>query len=285
MKLGSVRVYAPEHWGTLEKFSRFYAHTYKLSNTGRRCVSGAQNHFHKANTLLHLANKLVPNLDLDDQELNEKGFSHAANANELSAVIESAMLELYSSVDCARKVVTEICQKEWKLQGVPDSTRKLFKKVRDGKMVADFPEQLELAITEASWYEEFRIIRDELTHQDTGNCHKDNDTGAISYMHTGITNQGRSLIIGDIFKFLDQIFKGVNQFLGRVFAYLYTTLSDEPVRQICGIFEGRAYTRFVRPSEAIDFNGGVCAVKDALALPENPNCAFMGNCKAFENAC
>ncbi len=284
MKLSSVRIYAPEQWGTLEKFTKFYSHSFELSRTGQRCVSGAQNHFHKASTLNQLAQKLAPNLDLDDQELTDKGYSHAVNTSELSAVVESILLELYSSIDCARKVITEICAKEWKIQGVPDSTRKLFKKVNDGKMDANFPEQIEIAIKEATWYDKFRIIRDELTHQDTGNCHKDSDTKVIRYMHSGITEGGRSLIIEDIFSYVDEIFSGVNHFLGRIFAFLYSMLKDEPVRQICGIFQGRAYSRFVRPSEAIDFNGGICAVKEVLMQDENPDCAFMGTCKAFEKA-
>lgn len=285
MRLGNVRIYAPEQWGTLQKFVKFYRNTFALSNTGRRCVSGAQNHFHKASTLYDLAQKLAPNVELDDKELNEKGFSHAANASELSAVIESIMLELYSSVDCARKVVTEVCQKEWKLQGIPDSTRKLFKKVKDGEVSLQFPEPLKIAISEAVWYEEFRVIRDELTHQDTGRCHRNRETNVVSYMHPGITSHGRSLVVDDIFKYINDLFSGVNQFLGRVFAYLYSTLNDDPVRQICGIFQGRAYSRFVRPSEAIDFDGGVCAVKAAILSEENPDCPFMNTCKAFEKAC
>lgn len=285
MKLSNVRIYAPEQWGTLEKFHKFYGNTFVLSNTGKRCVSGAQNHFHKARTLYDLAQKLAPNMELDDKELNEKGYSHAANASQLSAVIESILLELYSSVDCARKVVTEICQKEWKLQGVPDSTRKLFKKVKDGEMPTKFPEELKIAISEAVWYEEFRIIRDELTHQDTGLCHRNRETNVVSYMHSGITSHGRNLVIEDIFKYINDIFAGVNQFLGRVFAYLYSTLKDDPLRQICGIFQGRAYSRFVRPSEAIDFDGGVCAVKEAILSEQNPDCPFMSTCKAFEKAC
>ena len=281
MKAGTVRMYAPEQWGTLQKFQKFYSSTHSLSDTGRRSVSGAINHFHKAITLRDLAIKLVPNLEEDEKELNEHGYSRAINSKEISAVIEGVILELYSSLDCTRKVVSEIFKN---YQGIPDSTRKYFQNIEKGKIDSNFPEQLIIAVKEATWYNGFRMIRDELTHHDTGSCHKDRDTGKIRYMHTGINIKGKSLIIDDIFEKLDQTFSEVNQFVGRVFAHLYSELNDEPVTQICGIFDGRAYTRLVSPSQAIDFHGGVCESYKWFDLDEHPTCIFANECGAYKNA-
>lgn len=279
MKPATVRMYAPEQWGTLEKFSKFYSGTFPLSNVGKRSVSGAINHFHKAATLRNLAIKLIPNLDDDEEELNQHGYSHAINSKELSAVIEAVMLELYSTIDCSRKVITEIYSK---YRGIPDSTRKYFQNINNGKVDERFPEQLIIAVTEASWFEKFRIIRDELTHHDTGSCHRDRDTGKVRYMHSGITTNGKPLIIEDIFGKVEDIFSEVNQFIGRVFAYLYTQLNDEPVLQYCGIFDGRMYTRYVSPKEAIDFHGGICDAKKWFDLEENPTCVFSNKCGAYK---
>ena len=55
-------------------------------------------------------------------------------------------------------------------------------------------------------------------------------------MHTGFTIEGRALVIDDIFEKINQTLNNVNQFIGRVFAYLLTQLKDEPVLQFCGIF-------------------------------------------------
>lgn len=281
MKSGTVRMYAPEQWGTLEKFSKFYSGTHSLSNRGKRSVSGAINHFHKAGTLKNLAFKIIPNLDADEEELNRNGYTNAIHSKELSAVVEAIILELYSSIDCTRKVITEIYSK---YQGVPDSTRKFFQNVKNGKVDKDFPEQLIMAVTEASWYDGFRAIRDELTHHDTGSCSKDRDTGKIRYFHQGISIKGKSLIIDDIFEKIDQTFSEVNQFIGRVFAYLYSQLNDSPILQYCGIFDGRMYTRYVSPSEAIDFHGGKCDAKKWFDLEENPTCIFANECGAYKNA-
>ena len=281
MKAGTVRMYAPEQWGTLEKFNKFYNSTHSLSDTGKRSVSGAINHFHKAITLRDLAIKLIPNLEEDEKELNENGYSRAINSKEISAVIEGVILELYSSVDCTRKVITEIYSN---YQGIPDSTRKYFQNIMKGKIDPKFPEQLVIAVTEATWYSGFRMIRDELTHHDTGSCHKDRETGKVGYMHTGIKIKDKPLIIDDIFQKLEQTFSEVNQFVGRVFAYLYSELNDTPVTQMCGIFDGRAYTRLVSPSQAVDFHGGICESHKWFDLEENPTCIFASECGAYKNA-
>ena len=283
--MANVRVYAPDEWGTLERFSRFYESTFQLSNTGKRCVSGAQNHFHKAHTFCNLAEKLVPNLKIDENELLKKGFTRAENASELSAVIESIFLELYSALDCARKVITEICGKLWKIQGVPDSTRKMFEYVKKERMTSSFPKEIISTFKNATWYEQFRRIRDELTHQDTGRCYKDSKTGVVTYNHDGIVFNGKGLVIENIFQYISELVSGVNNFLGHVFSYFYAQLSDQPVRQICGFFQGRVYSRLVKPSEAFDFNGGICSVKEALKNPLNPACPFMESCGAYKNAC
>lgn len=284
MKLGTVRIYAPEQWGSLEKFSKFYSNTYELNPTGKRSISGAINHFRKGLALRDLAAKLIPNLEEDEVDLNRQGYTHAINSRELSAVVEGVILELYSSVDCTRRVVSQIYSK---YRGVPDSTRKYFKKVREGKVDENFPEQLIIAVKEASWYDEFREIRDELTHQDIGSCHKDRATGKIRYMHSGININGKILIIDDIFQKLDLITSEVNQFNGRIFAYLLTQLKNERMLQICGISDGRVYTRYVSPSEAIDFHGGTCDAKRWFDLEGNPTCKFSNECGAYKslNSC
>lgn len=282
MKSGTARIFAPEQWGTLEKFSKFYSGTFELKKSGQRSVSGAINHFHKCLILKQLALKLIPNLEKDEAELAQNGYTNAVNSKELSAVIESAILELYSSVDCTRKVITEIYSKKY--QGVPNSTRKYFGNINGEKIDKEFPEQLIIAVKEAQWFEEFRELRDELTHLDTGSCHKDKETGKIRYMHSGFSVNGKALIIEDILHQVDQYIAGVNQFTGRVFAFLLEQLEDKPIIQFCGIFNGRMYTRLVSPYEAKDFHSGTCEAKKWFELDENPSCIFVNECGAYKNA-
>jgi hypothetical protein len=283
MKLGAVRIYAPEHWGSLEKFSSFYSGTYSLSPLGKKSVSGAVNHFRKGLLLRDLALKLIPNLEIDESELNQHGFTNGINSKELSAIVEGVITETYSSLDCTRKVITEIYSN---YRGLPDSTRRFFERIKNDRSKIDerFPEQLILAVAEADWYEELRRIRDELTHLDTGSCHKDKETGKVVYMHTGLQVNEKPLVIDDVIQKLEQIISDVNQFTGQVFAYLLTQLKDERMLQHCGIFNGRIYTRHVSPSEAVDFHSGVCDAKRWFELEENPTCIYADECGAYKKA-
>ena len=282
MKLGTVKMYAPEQWGSLEMFSKFYSGTYTLSPSGKRAVSGAMNHFQKGLILRDLALKLIPNLEMDEIELNQHGYTHAINSKEISAVIESIFLEFYSSVDCTRKVITEIYSKKYR--GIPDSTRRYFAKIKAQEVDEKFPEQLIIAVVEAVWFDDFREIRDELTHRDTGSCHKDAVTGKIRYSHPGIHINGKILVLDDIFQKIEQMISNVNLFIGRVFSYLLTQLKDERMLQYCGIFNGRVYSRYVSPSEAVDFHGGVCDSKKWFDLEGNPTCIFAHECGAYKRA-
>jgi hypothetical protein len=281
MKNPTVRTFAPEQWGQLEKFSKFYTATFAISEIGKRSVSGAVNHFHKAITLKSLAAKLSLNLEIDRQEIENKGYTKAINSGELSAVIESVVTELYSSLDCTRKLLSEIYKK---YRGVPDSTRKFFQNACAGKFDPNFPEYLLEVLKEASWYPELREFRDELTHSDIGSCHLDKKTKKIFYMHTGLGQNGKSLVIDDIFTKLEEFVGNVNSFTGKVFWFLNQQLKDEEVFQMCGIFYGRIYSRYVSPRNAVDFNSGRCDVYRWFEKEENPTCPFVSTCGAYKNA-
>lgn len=277
----TVRLYAPEAWGELERFAKFYSGSLSLRDTTKRAVSGAVNHFNKAITFKGLAERLKPNLLIDQNELKENGFTPARNSQELSAVIEEIFTELYSSIDCTRKVIFEI---NMQCRGLPDSTRKMFQKVISGEVGAEFPDPLRNAIKNADWFFELMSMRDELTHLSIGNCSLDPETGLISYMHQGIKKRNGILIIPDVFAEIEKFFIGVNAFLGEVFHYLNSTLKDEPMLQICGIFFGRAYTRHVSPFDSRDFDGGKCDSHIWFDTLEGYRCPFVNSCGAYISA-
>jgi hypothetical protein len=278
----SVRVFAPELWGELQSFAKFYHQSFQFTALQQRAVSGAVNHFQKSLRFHGLALKLKPNINLDLEELNRDGYTPAVNSYELSAVIESIFTELYSSVDCTRKILSAIYSNN---RGLPTgSTRKLFQKIRQDRNSVDLPEVLINAIESADWYEELLHIRDELTHSDTGTCYLNDKSGKIEYMHTGINNSGKPLIIDDIFEEVEKCIHSVNAFLGKTYNFLNSLLSREPVPQLCGIFFGRGYMRQVVPAEVVDINSGTCISHTWFELEENPTCPLACSCGAYKKA-
>jgi hypothetical protein len=281
MENPTVISFAPDRWGQLERFAKFHSGTFQFTPTTQKALSGAINHFRKAVTFKNLAVKLVPNLELDEKELEAHGYTPALNSKELSAVIEGVTLELYSSIDCTRKIISEIYGR---YPGITkDSTRKLFQNAFDNKIDERVPEFLRTTIKEANWYPAFRKVRDELTHSDIGSCHRDTKTGKVFYMHSGFQIDGRALVIEDIFGKIEEDFSNVNGFLGKVYAHLNTLLSDKEVWQMCGIFGGRIYSRFVVPSQAIDFNSGYCDAFRWFEKEPDHICPLIERCGAYKN--
>src|SRR5690242_2058067 len=113
-------------------------------------------------------------------------------------------------------------------------------------------------IIQAKWYDRLLALRDELTHSDTGSCHLDDATGKVSYMHTGLGQGNRSLVIDAVYARLDEDINNVNRFLGDVFRYMNRNLADHSVIGLCGIAQGRALIRELKPAENITFDSGIC---------------------------
>src|ERR1700738_3007447 len=120
----TVRMFAPELWGEVDRFSRFHDSTYKFSERDRRAVGGVGGHFEKAVKLTSLASKLLPNLETDRRQIEELGYTPGENAAEVAAVVEAALLEIYSSIDCTVKVLRAIYGKG--SRKFKNSTRSFF---------------------------------------------------------------------------------------------------------------------------------------------------------------
>ncbi|CAE6761115.1 hypothetical protein G2912_14040 [Paraburkholderia aspalathi] len=278
--LPTVRVFAPEYWGELDKFKQFYSTTHDFNSDTKKAVSGIKGHFDKALKLHALAAKLAPNMSIDNAELQERGATSAANSQEVSAVLEEVFTELYSSIDCASKIVSSIYKRCRHMPG--GSTRKLFARAAQGG-VGDFPADLQAAFVSAAWYDELRMLRDELTHSDVGSCRLTQD-GKISYMHTGVRRDNNALVLPDVFAKLDELFVGVNLFLGKVFHFLNQGLRAEPIDALCCFSRGRVYVRKLTIAAHIDFDSGVCQSRQWFDQQPDFRCIFASNCGAYARA-
>ena len=172
--------FTPDRWGVLDTFQTFYSTTYRFSKHDQEALRGAANHFSKALRLEKVSRVLAPRMKEDQDELAEKGHTSSERSKEYGAVVESLIVSLYSAIDCTRKVLRAAFPTA---QGVPDSTRKLFGNARQGKLDTAVPKAIREALASADWYAELRVLRDALTHADTGSCHLNRETGKVSYFH------------------------------------------------------------------------------------------------------
>lgn len=280
MKLPVLVYFAPEHWGEIEKFAHFYSSTYRFPKHIAHCVNGTAAHFDRARTLTQIAQSMIPSMQEDIDELEKEGYSRGNRAAQVSALVESAVMSLYSSVDAARKIVTHIYSK---CQGMPDSTRKTFQGAVKGTIDAKVPKPIREAFKNAEWYPSLRGLRDTLTHVERGACHLDPKSGRVTYYHNAIGDMSKAFSIPDVFTELDSWFLKVNRFLGALFLALNQTLNDNEVWQMCGLFGGRIYSRYVRFGQGMDFNSGRCESFSWFDAPGNPRCPFADRCGAYEN--
>ncbi len=275
----TVRTFVPEAWGPIDRFATFFAASFPdAKHIERRAVSGVGNHFRKAMTLRSLAMRIMPTLAIDRQQLAEKGYTPADHAVELAAVIENVFTELYSAVDCARQIFSARCR----IRGLPNSTRKTFARIRSGCLDSVVPLELLSAFKEADWYDPLRVLRDELTHSNIGSAHQDDTTGKICYMHTGLGNRERAFVIEDILGRMDADINAVNLFLGKLFNQLNTLLRDVPVIQLCGLHQGKALIREIRPETTITFHSGKCLAVAWIENEGKPTCPLL--CGAYWKA-
>ncbi|GAA4444176.1 hypothetical protein GCM10023156_02190 [Novipirellula rosea] len=245
-------------------------------------LRGIVGHYSKAGYLFQLAQRLAPGLDQDEKQLKEHGYSPAHNAKELAAVIESVFCEQYSVLDCCRAVLCGVFPSHG---GIRKSTRGTFQKAFNGEIDEKVPVAIREALAKTKdWYFDLLKLRDEITHSNVGSCHRQDKSDCVTYMHDGLGSPGKSLVIENVMGVIKNYFDVINELLGAVFHELNRTLNDEPIEQMCGIFGGRFYQRVVRPSEAIDTNGGVCKSYKWFDLEENPDCPLKDSCRAYSRA-
>ena len=230
----------------------------------------------------NLAIKIIPNLRKDDEELREKGYTIASYSKELAAIIETMFIELYSSVDCTRQILSAIYRK---YDGITSkSTRKLFANANSDKIDNRVPKEIRKTLKESMWYHNLMKIRDSLIHSNTGFCYKDRND-VINYIHPDLGTPEKAFVIKGVFIELYKYRDEINKFLGTIFHELNQTLNSVEVTQVCGIFRGRVYERKVAFTYNLNFSSGRC-LSFIWFLRENEKkyvCPFKNECGAFLN--
>lgn len=272
--------FGPNKWTEVRKFSRFYSSTYSLPLYAIIALRGIEGHFHKYFILKELAQKMVPKLIEDHEQLVNQGYSPAIRSKELAAIIDTLFCELYSVVDCTRSVLGAIYGK---CQNVPTkSTSKLFKNASEEKIDDKVPSGVKDALKHGQndWFPRLKEIRDAINHSGIGSCNE--DEGKISYYHDSLGQTPSNVLVDeDILEYICRCEYKVHQFLENIFHSLNMTLDDNETIQVCGIFGGLFYQRTVSISEAKDFNSGRCKSFEQFETGLMPKCPCSSSCGAY----
>lgn len=271
--------FLPEQWPQWIRFTKFYSTTYCLGQPPRNALRGIDSHLIKANTLYKLAVHHAPNILEDEKDVQACGYSPATRSKEITALLESVFCELYSSLDCMSKVLGNIYAGR---RGVPKkSTHRFFERSIEEGSILEIPEGVRATLANASFFQSLQTIRTSIAHYDVGMCFFDKSSEMISYMCPAPLAGNRNGLVADVFGHIFKRSEDIVKLLNAVFAELNASLCDHVTEQMCGFFGGRPYTRLVRPSEAVDFHGGICKSHDWFEKPQNPRCPFADRCGAY----
>jgi hypothetical protein len=271
--------FAPDQWDSVKKFGQFRYQPLEGNRLFARGISATSDHLEKFRVLVEVANDLSDGFEIDRKELDENGYSPAKYSKQFSAVAECCIIELYSALDGIRDVVFAVYSS---VQGVQKkSTSKLFSKAKNNEYSAEFPDELNVLLSVAydDWFLELRRYRTEFTHGSLGSCHKDVETGKISYMHSGLGGNGRSLIIEDFASYISGVYENVLTLQHHVFEFFYKTLPLEPVDVLCGFYTGRAYMRTINPETPLTRDSGTCK-----SSHYEIQCPIREHCGAYKNS-
>ena len=250
----------------------------------RRGAEASMSHLEKYQVLVGLANRLVPTLHEDHEELDRDGYSPAQRSKEFAALVEVLACELYSAIDGVRRALYGTYKG---VSGIrKDSNDKMFENASNLKYGAEFPEALRAALDAAnvSWFKKLRTLRTEVTHGSTGSCTLNREKGTISYFHRRLGSRQSTLIDTDIVGRLNEYLRDVTALTEVVFSHLYTLIEPREERALCGIYKGRMYERTVTVGEELTFASGKCYSKTWFLSEPEYSCPLSERCPAFVRA-
>ena len=273
------KLFVPETWGEAARFQALHRGTYWLDDDAERALTGVTAHYGRCLLLTNLAKKLAPKEQAGQRKRQARGRADAALPEEASAAVETAILELYSSVDCTAQVLRAIYGED--ARGVKKLLGFFSRGARN--MSGGLPESLKSFLREALWFEDLCRIRDELVHAELGVVHWNERDGSAEYANPEVLLHGEGLVLEDVLGWLEEMRGEANEFLGEAFRQLNETLNDRPVKTSCGMVGERPHERWVSPAEELTFDSGMCASWQWFERPENPTCPFKESCGAYRN--
>ena len=275
--------FAPEKWSQLYRLCNFVGLVFPNNRDAYDGLTACDGHLGKVPVLERIAERLLPDLPKDREELDKYGASRNLNSQEYAALWETMICELYASLDGLRQFLYGIYREVRKVQNA--SNEKLFRRAFDNEYGPEFSVAIRLQLAQAyeTWFPKLRKLRTELTHGKVRSCHLDSKTGKISYMNDGLGNERRSFVIEDVTAVLQGYEAPIRQLLDAIAEAVFIGLEKKPHFQICGIYLGRIYARMVVPSANMSSQDGQCLSWDWFEQEKEHFCPLATRCSAYKS--
>lgn len=277
----------PEGWTEGRRFGEFCqascrsggSRTFLYHERPFQAYQGSHGHLASFRTLVGLAEQLAPGLVSDKKELEDKGHTAGKNQQALSTVVEVAVKELYSALECTVNVIHALYG--GRTRGFRRSASRFIEN-RD-EVQNSLPVEVRLPHRDA--WEDILTLRTQLTHWNLGHAAID-DEGRITYSHFSLRKNGTPFSVEDVFAWLRTLEGRLVEFQESVYGFLNENhMAPGAVQVTCGIFRGRFYTRLVDPTEPLTRNSGVCEARNWFEKEEGAaQCPLREDCGAYRRA-
>ena len=117
--------FAPKHWSKLQTLRVMLGAPLPTTRDAYEGLDICLHHQNKVTTFARLAQRVVPNLPKDREELDQTGASRNEYATEFGVLIESMLCEMYSSLDGLGLFLCAVFPKARRLQH--KSNERLFR--------------------------------------------------------------------------------------------------------------------------------------------------------------
>ncbi len=238
-------------------------------------------HLRKYQVFARIADRVVPNLPKDREELERYGGSRNLHSEEFGALLEAMLCELYASLDGLRQF---LCVVFPKMQGLQNkSNEKLFRRAKERAYGKDFPEPVRVALEAAynDWFPKLRFLREEITHGTVGFFSFDAKKGTVTYLNSGLGSSRRSFVLEDVVAVVRGNETHVRKLLEDVAEFFLPLITPVPRMYPCGIYLGRLYIRMVTPTSNLTFDSGHCASWNWFEKEAEQFCPLARRCGAY----
>jgi hypothetical protein len=272
------RQFAPEHWSKLQTLRALLGDPLPTTPNAYEGLDVCLNHQNKVVIFARLAQRVVPHLPKDREELDQTGASRNEYATEFGVLIESMLCEMYSCLDGLGLFLCAVFPKTRRLQH--KSNEKLFRLAKENQYGVDFPDTVRLAMGKAydDWFPRLRNMRRQITHRSGGFFHLDKDNKVV-YFHGSLRQKPE--IINDVVGVVNVLEERVRSFLEDIADHFVLQLSPKLRLYPCGNYRARIYLRMVAPGTNLNMHSGHCASWNWFEKDPELFCPLARECGAY----
>jgi hypothetical protein len=275
--------FTPEHWSRLVRLRALLGKPLPTTRESYEGLDACIGHLQKYQVFARIADRIIPNLPKDREELDRYGASRNAHSEEFGALTEAMLCELYSSLDGLLQFLQAVYPTNRELKKIRFASS-LFQSAKENKLSVVFPEPVRQTLAAAydDWFDKLRNLRIEITHGTVGFFSFDELQQSVTYFNNGLSSSSHQVFhIKDIVTVVRNFDTQVRALHEEIAKFFLSQLLPLPRMYTCGVYQGLLYIRMVAPASDLNFHSGHCASWNWFEQQPEKFCPLAKQCGAY----